>query len=241
MRMNESYNFFSDPKVIISLLALIVSIVALIWTLANQSEQNRRWEKLNDPNPVIKEINMTSFKEITKEDALKTKWGYEPHIYAKGEATNLFSLPYFLSLHDLTTNERLTKVNPIFTIDEIEPELKRIGYTKEVTAYRYFKPKFTIENMGKTSTENLSIKVDAKLPGQEWLSAFTSNSKISLSSGQVSTFFIELELPLNIELPKHINFRINLNWKDIHSKSVSRLIDAKWTTNDNFWSYGNDE
>lgn len=46
--MDNESNFFSDPKVIISILAIIISIFTLIWTLGNQAEQNRRWNKLNE-------------------------------------------------------------------------------------------------------------------------------------------------------------------------------------------------
>ena len=234
--MNES-SFFSDPKVVLSLLALLVSIVALIWTLANQAEQNRRWEKLNAANPEIKQIKMVTYKEVTKDEAMKTNWGYDPLIYAKGEATNIFYLPYFLSLYDLTTNEKISKANPVFTFSEIEAELKRIGHSNKIMVFKHFKPKFEIENMGKISVENLSIQIDAKIPGQEWQSAFTSNAQITLSGGQVSTIITDFELPVNIALPAQISFKITFTWIDIHSKNLSKTINAKWTTNDNFWSY----
>jgi hypothetical protein len=40
----DSSGFFSDPKNAISLFALLTSIVSLVWTLASQWEQNRRWD-----------------------------------------------------------------------------------------------------------------------------------------------------------------------------------------------------
>lgn len=239
--MNESTGFFSDPKVIISILALLVSISALVWTLANQWEQNRRWEKLNAPNPEIKEIKMTSYKEVSKEEAMHTIWGYDPLIYAKGEATNIFFLPYYLSIHDSATNEKLSRANPVFTIEEVKVELKRIGQTNKVNIYKLFRPKFIFENMGKTSAKNVSIKVDAKFPNQEWQPAFTSNSTMALSGGQSSSIYFDFELPLKVEHPKQLNFRISIRWLDTNSKLVDKIIYAKWTSNDNFWSYDNGE
>jgi hypothetical protein len=240
MKMNE-FSFFSDPKVVLSLLALLVSIVALIWTLANQTEQNRRWEKLNAANPEIKEIKMVSYKEVSKDEAMNTNWGYDPLIYAKGEATNVFYLPYFLSLYDSKTNEKIANANPVFTFSEIETELKRIGYCNNIMVFKHFRPKFVIENMGKTSADNLSIQIDAKIPGQEWQPTFSSNVQITLSGGQVSTIFFDIDLPLNIPLPEQISFKITFSWIDIHSKNLSNIINSKWTTKDNLWSYENGE
>jgi len=241
MKMNESSNFFSDPKMILSLLALIVSIVALIWTIANQGDQNRRWEKLNAANPEIKEIKMIAYKEVGQNEAMNIDWGYKPEIYAKGEASNIFFLPFYLSMRDSSTNEPITRANPVFTIAEMEAELKRIGHKNKVFIFKHLKPKFVVENMGKTSVEDLTIQVDAKIPGQECQSAFTSNSKMTLAGGQLSTFFIEIEFPFEIELPKEINFRLFLEWKNIHGKSASKKTYAKWTSADNFWSYDNGE
>ncbi|MHA8061409.1 hypothetical protein PQG22_09050 [Aquirufa beregesia] len=235
--MNEYSNFFSDPKVILALLALVVSIFNLIWMLANQSEQNRRWEKLNAANPEIKEIKMVSFKEVGKDEAMSTTWGYKPEIYAKGEASNVFFLPFYLSLHDSITNEVLKNANPVFTIGEVETEVKRIGHPNKVFVFKHFRPKFIIENMGNTSADNLAIRVDAKKSENEWQQVFNSTSKITLAGGQQSTFFIDFELPAEIEVPKQFNFRLSLEWINIHGKIESKIINTKWTSDDNFWSY----
>jgi hypothetical protein len=233
--------FFSDPSVLLSLLGLLVSIVALIRTFVNQADQNRRWEKLNAANPEIKEIKMVSCKEMSKDEALNTNWGYKPLIFLKGEATNRVYLPYFLSLYDCKTNKKITEANQIFTFSEIETELKRIGHSKDVKVFKQLRPKFVIENAGKVSAENLCIQIDSKIPGQEWQSAFTSNAQITLSGGQASTIFLDIELPLTIPLPEQISFKITFTWIDIHSKNLSKIINAKWTLNDNLWSYENSE
>lgn len=178
---------------------------------------------------------------MSKDEAMKKNWGYDPLIYAKGELTDMFYLPYFLSLYDSTTNEKITKANPVFTFGEIEAELKRIGYSNKIKVFKHFRPKIVIENVGKTSAENLSIQIDVKIPEQEWKTAFTSNAQITLSGGRVSTIFFDIDLPLNIPLPEQISFKISFTWNNIDSKNLSKIINAKWTTNDNFWSYENGE
>jgi hypothetical protein len=223
--------------VIISLLALLIASVSLIWTFANQWEQNRKWEKLNEGNPEIKEIRLLNWKELSKEEAMNIQWGYDPSIYGKGEASDRFVVPYYLSLRDANTNVLVPNTNPVFTLPEIEQELKRIDFKGKVIVYRLFKPKFEIENMGKTEIKELSINIDAKLPNQEWNRAFTSNAKINLTGSQKSTVFFSFEIPVEIILPEQISFKVHFNYLNYKNKKTEKIIGAKWTTNDNFWSY----
>jgi hypothetical protein len=223
--------------VIISLFALLIASVSLIWTFANQREQNRKWDKLNEGNPEIREVKLLNWKEISKEEAMSIPWGYDPTIYGKGEATDKFVVPYCLTLRDENTNELIPNTNPVFTIHEVEQELKRIGFTGKVKIYKQFKPKFEIENMGKTEVRELSIFIDAKLPNQEWSRAFTSNTKINLTGSQKSTVFFSFELPVAISLPEQISFKVHFNFLDYKNQKVEKVIGAKWTSNDNFWSY----
>ena len=235
--MTNSTSFFGDPKVIISLLALIISSISLIWTFANQWEQNRKWDNLNEGNPEIREVRLLNCKELSKEEAMSTPWGYDPTIYGKGEASDKFVLPYYLTLRDAATNLLVPNVNPVFTLPEIEQELIRINFKGKVIVYRLFKPKFEIENMGKTEIKELSINIDAKLPNQEWNRAFTSNAKINLTGNQKSTVTFSFEIPVGIKLPDQISFKVHFNYLNYKSKIIEKIIGAKWTTNDNFWSY----
>jgi hypothetical protein len=171
--MTESPSFFGDPKVMISLFAILIAAFSLIWTFANQWEQNRKWDKLNEGNPEILEIRLQNWKEFSKEEAMKTQWGYDPLLFEKGEATDKYVVPYYLTLRDVNTNKLLPNVNPVYTISEVDQVLKSIDYKGKVIINRLFKPKFGIENMGKTEVRELSIVIDAKLPNQEWNRAFS--------------------------------------------------------------------
>jgi hypothetical protein len=235
--MQETPSFFSDPKVIISITAIIISVVSLFWTLANQWEQNRRWENLNNANPELLEIRLINWKEITHDEAHNKNWGYNPLIYAKGEATDLYVLPYKLVARD-SFNNKIERVNSVYTLTEIQQELNRIQFKgKSHSVAMLFRPKFTFENMGKTVTQELSIIIDAKLPKQSWQNAFTSNTTINLSGGQTTSVHFDFELPIGIELPPQISFRISLKYKDVNNEMVKKELFAKWTTTNNFWSY----
>ena len=235
--MTDSPSFFSDPKVIISLFALLISIVSLIWTFANQWEQNRKWDKLNEGNPEINEIRLLNWVEYSKEEAMNKQWGYEPTIYLKAETSNIVQVPYRLTLRDVNTNELVPNINSVFTIQEVKQEIARTGFKGDVRIYKLFKPRFEIENMGKTEVKELSITIDAKLPNKDWNRAFTSNAKINLAGSQKSMVHFSFELPIETILPEQISFKIHFNYLDYKNTRVEKNIGAKWTTNDNFWSY----
>ncbi|MDR6845235.1 hypothetical protein [Flavobacterium granuli] len=236
MKMQDSPSFLSDPKVVISILALIISLVSLGWTLCNQYEQNRRWEKINNANPELKEVRLINWKEITATEASTVPWGYKPDIYGKGEASDNYVLPYRLIANDSSGN-KIEGLNTVFTLGEVEKELHRIQYKGDVTVSKYFRPNFIFENMGKTEAKELSIIIDAKLPDTDWRNAFTSSASSNLAGGQSTTVYFDFGLPINLEVPPQISFRILLKFKDVNNNTVEKNISVKWTTKDNFWSY----
>ncbi len=237
IRMKETTKFFTDPKVIISLFALLISVVGFIWTLANQWEQNRRWDKLNAANVTIKDVKFIRFKELSKAEAINTQWGYDPTIYST-ERLNIYQLPYFLTARNAKTSKLIKGFNQVFTIDEVEQEIKRIGYTEKIFLSKAFKPLFIFENLGKTDAYDLSIKIEIKWSENEWENIFNSNAKITLATGQSSNVSFGFEIPVESKLPPVINYKITLTYRDVNNNFIEKEIKAKWTSNDNYWSYG---
>lgn len=235
--MIDTPNFFGDPKVIVSLLALITSIISLILSSVNQRKQNRKWDKLNLGNPEIREIRLINWKELSLEEIETTLWGYDPLIYSLGEASNRFILPYCLTLRNMATNDIIPNTNPAFTLAEIEKELNRINFTGEYLICRLFKPKIEIENMGKTELKDLTIDIDAKISDVDWIRVHSSNVKINLASSQKSCITLSFEIPIDKILPEKIIFKLNFQHLDDKDKIIRKVIGAKWTSNDNFWSY----
>lgn len=62
MTTEPTDSFFSDPKVILSLLAIGISLISFIWTLANQWEQNRRWNSLNAAAVELKAVKFKVYR-----------------------------------------------------------------------------------------------------------------------------------------------------------------------------------
>ncbi|MDP3442662.1 MAG: hypothetical protein Q8T08_07330 [Ignavibacteria bacterium] len=235
--MSDSPNFFGDPKVIISILAIIISGISLIWTLANQWEQNRRWDKLNEGNPEIFEIKLSNWGEFTREQAKSIQWGYDPLLFEKNEASSVFVTPNCLVMRSAQTGERIQNTNPFFTFEEGQNELKRVGFNGDAILFRLFRPRFAIENMGKTEVKDLDINIDVKLPDQDWIRAFTSNPKIRLAGAQKSTISFDLEYPLSRKLPDQITYKIHFKYLNYKNKMMEKTIGAKWSSNLNSWAY----
>jgi hypothetical protein len=112
---------------IMTVIALIISIISLIWTIINQRIQNFRWTKLNSANLGIKDIKMLPFKEVSRLEAETIDWGYNPNIYST-DRLDKFVLPYFLSVRDSFGNV-ISNINPTHTYKELKNELIRIGCT----------------------------------------------------------------------------------------------------------------
>jgi hypothetical protein len=141
-------------------------------------------------------------------------------------------------VRDITTKEKVDRFNPVFTVHEVAEELNRIGYKNKVFITRLFKPYFAFENLGKTNAIDLMIEIDAKLPNEEWKSAFKANTTITLVPSQPNNVTFDMELPIELPLPAALNFRIRFSYKDVNNNIIKTEIKAKWTSNDNYWSYG---
>lgn len=237
MIMSSESSFFSDPKVIISIFALLISTVTLIWTLGNQSEQNRRWDKLNVANVILKEVKMTPCKKMTRAEVESTNWGYNALLYGS-DYENQYTLPYKLVVRDLKHN-LIPNVNPVYTINDLQKELVRIGYRGEANVAMVFKPIFVFDNKGRTDAKNLKIVIDSKFDSVEWREAYSSNAKLDLSIEQGIHISFEMEYPANIKIPDEILFKIKLAYDDIHGKPIKKEILTKWLSYVNDWSYSN--
>lgn len=233
-------SFFSDPKVVISILALLVSIISVIWTLANQFDQNRRWDALNIAKVEFKEAKFYIWREMTKEEALKTQWGYEPLIVGSPEAWNKLTLPYFLQLRDMATGVVVPHTNPVFTVGEAEAEARRVGFNSPVVLFRAFRPVFIFENGGKTEATDCNIQVSIKLGDDVWKPAFASNAPVRIPVAQSVNVSFDFAVPLQVAIPDVIRFKIQTEFSDISGKRPKRELVAGWESKRNYWFYGNE-
>jgi hypothetical protein len=215
--------------------ALIISIISLIWTILNQRGQNFRWAKLNAPNLGIREIKMLPFREVSRHEAEKIDWGYKPNIYST-DRLDRFVLPYFLSVRDSFGNV-ISDINPSHTFKELENELKRIGYKNQIHVGKQFRPSLIIENFGKTSVSELSIKIERDNNGIAEC-VFESNTKISLLPNNAISINFDIEIPIITPSDfSPLNFTLLLTYLDFNNKRENKKIGTKWSETDNSWFY----
>jgi hypothetical protein len=224
-------------SIFLALAALIISIASFFWSIHLKSGQDKKWHQLNKPNPFLKEISFVKFKKITKSEAMSINWGYQnPSIYADGEATDYFYIPNYLGVFDLTTNQKILGVNPVFTIDEINDELIRKEAHGDFFIQRCFKLKVLLENRGKLPVIDLSIEIETRLPNHEWEFVFQNDSLIRLEESQNSTISLDFYLPLD-NIPEQIDFRISKSWVINGNDKQNIITCAKWTSKDDYFSY----
>lgn len=235
--MNEWQNPFDNQGNTFSLLALILSLFSLILTILNRKQQNFKWEKLNEGNPVINEIRFKNWKELSQEEAHNTNWGYKPTIYSKGESSDRFVLPYRLVLYSQATNDLIPNINPVFTIEEVQNELNRLNINEDIKVSRLFTILIQFENNGKTEIRNFSIQINAQIEDELFKNVFSSNAKINLTNNQKTQISIDFNTPIDSNLPQEIGLEILLSYMNYKNKTSQKKIKALWTSKDNYWSY----
>jgi len=234
----EQAGFFSDPKVILSLIALGISLISVIWTLANQFEQNRRWDSLNVAAVELKDVKFKVYRELTKKEAMTMNWGYSPLIYNSPDNWDKYQMIYFLQLRNAGDNSLIPTINPAFTVNEAEDEIKRLQIKSPVNIYRSFMPIFYYDNQGKTDATECTIEIYMKPDNDPWHKSFTSNTPVRIPPSKVINVAFEFAVPLHSTMYKHIDFKIKLNFKDLHGNVRTPNVIASWESDKNYWFFG---
>lgn len=242
---DDSQGFFSDPKVAISLLALLISIASLIWTLASQSEQNRRWDVLNLSRVELTDVGFIIWREVSKEEALSINWGHKPTLFAGIENrvyTGKYRLPYELVLVDSSTKNRITGSNGFFTLQEAEQEVLRLGLratTSKPAVFKHYSVQFDFKNTGSTIATDTKVNITSEEPNTgKSIEVFNSLQAVDLLPSTSINVVAELYTPITTELPAVLKFTISLIYKDAHKKEIKRDIPVTYDSTRNYWTYG---
>lgn len=234
----EQSGFFSDPKVILSLLAIFISLASLIWTLANQWEQNRRWDVLNIAAIELKEAKFHVYRELSKKEATSTNWGYSPLIYSSPDNWDKYHILYFLQLRNSTDASLIPNANPVFTINEVEEEIKRLQIKSPVVLYRSFRPIFFFDNHGRTDATECNIEIYMKPDDEPWHRSFASNTPVRIPPDKSINVSFEFAIPLQSKIYKRIDYKVHIDFKDLQGNPHTRDLIASWESEHNYWFYG---
>ena len=237
----DTPSFFTDPKVAISLIAILISLSSLIWTFANQWEQNSRWDALNLGRVELTDVGFIIWKELSKEEALSTNWGYNPTLYSVVQErvhTGKYQLPYELILMD-SNNVRIPNSNGFFTLTEAQQEIERLKLQGNPQIFKHYQVQFNFKNTGSTSSKDTTIKITAQIPATEnpteiFKSVEPTDLLPSSSINAVANFFV----PLDATLPRIMKFSVLLAYKDAHGAINTRELPIVYDEEQNYWIYG---
>jgi len=78
---NFSSNFWSDPKIWIAILAIVISIFDFIFLIWFRWDQNKRWDELNLARVELSNAYFIAWEEVDKQTVFSRDWGYNPSIH----------------------------------------------------------------------------------------------------------------------------------------------------------------
>lgn len=235
----EHSGFFSDPKVIIAILALVISLAGLLWTLANQFEQNRRWDVLNMGYIELTKPAFTVFRTISRKEFKSLYVGYESKTYGSENSIDEVRFIHLVRIRNKETGAQITNTDPTITLTEVEQELGKLAERpKAIELTRVYRPIFFFSNSGKTEVRDLTFEIShTTYDGAGWMIFLRSGAPANILPGQEFNITKELEVPLNSPMPEKIPFKIEIDYRDIRGTAHKETIKRVWYSEGNDWKY----
>ncbi len=216
-------------KTNLALIAIIISLTNLFWNV---------FKEMADIQLTKKILILT--KEFPLDYQNKTGYfGYNVHTYLN-ETFDKFRLNSTLIAKYSDTNETIPNINPAFTVQEITDQLK----LKKIENYfisKHYIVKFQIENLGKTKALDVKVKIFIEDPvTKEWQNVVFSKPSVSMiPNGEPIHFTTGYSIPLDIEEPEIIKYKIEISYKNILRIPCHKELEISWKKKDNSWSYTN--
>ena len=234
---SEPPGFFSDPKTILALLAILLSVGNLIWFLANQHEQNRRWNKINAGSIELSKPIFQVFRQLTHAAYESTDVGYSCVFYGSPESADVLQQINFLRVRDKKTGALVPYVDVTFTVEQTTKELAKKGYKDEVIIRKVYRPIFYLKNDGKTEVNDFVVSVDMQSLDGKWAQVSVPSKPQKVPAGREVNISFDLEIELNSQLPEKIPFRISTKYSDINGLTTDKAILTTWFFTLNNWVY----
>lgn len=225
----------------LSLAAVIVSIISLYQTYDFNSQQDARWDSLNQPRFDITSTYFVAFEELDGNLALSRDWGYNPVLFSvikDGVHTNLYRLYNDLVFWDSNANRRITGSKTIRTKGDAEIEALRLKLDN-VIILKHFQVQFNFRNVGQLPANNVTVKIDQVMGEGEsstknW---FSSNSaQREVVGGQEFNAVTDIYTTLDASLPEELHFRITLDY-EFAGKRLSKVMLVNYESNRNYWTW----
>ena len=234
----EDSGFFSDMKVLISLLAFVLSCIALAWTFTNKMQEEQRWSAINNARLVLQDEKMLPAARLSQADAAARPWGYPPTLF-NGELQNEALLYSVLMLRDAKSGKPLEAAQPVNTMDEATQEMARLNLTPEqVSLVRMLRAAFTFQNIGRTAARHVILTAEMQNPSAKdgnWHPVTAETLQADIGPTQSRTVRFDVPLPLDA-LPKSLSFRLHAEYEDDSGKPRTADMIASWDGVRNVWN-----
>ena len=231
----------SKPKlweILLPVIAIIISLATLAYTIVNQIDQNNRWDKLNLGHLEVVEIDFQTFNVGIQKDidkiGIDTKYQY---IFENDQPTEKLRIPFKLALWDKTKNSPLDTVK-LMTVSEANSYIKNNKIDPNTVAiYRMYRILAKIKNIGNSKVENVMISIDTDLNNKVILAPSESNEEevAGIRYTPQSAYFIDYVFytPLDKDFPEPFIFSIKISYKDINNVPIEdtfhfRYKDFTW-------------
>ena len=220
MSLNLLISILGSPAFIISICALILSLLSFLYTYVKDREQNRRWDSVNLARIVIRDLQFTSWRNVQRKDILNIDWGYnDPLGFVTSDGsgnlnTDILQIPIqVVAVH--SQEGMLEGINAI-TVSELKQSLTITRRNPaDYSVEKLLRIIYAIENVGSTraSAVLLSVKIheaNLKFP------AITKGVSQPLEPGEKSWSLTNFRIPLDEALPKELYLSIAVQFTDIH-------------------------
>ena len=237
--------YFSDPKVWIAILAVVIAVINFIALTWFRWDQNARWDALNTAQLEVDKVHFVAWEEMDKSTAQERDWGYTPRLYSVVDQeeyvhTGRFRVYDQLVLYDSAANKKIEGSAAVQTVAQATQEATRIGLDPGSVAIRkYMMMEIYIKNTGSTYADNVKSTLDVSGAGvgnQKRIHESISSVRLhrDASVNVVAGFY----LPLNGLLPKPLLFDLSLSYTTVRGELIERNIRLEYHYDMNFWVYG---
>ena len=232
-------SFISDPKLIVAIFALLISIINYVTLSWYRWDQNKKWEALNIAKVELDEVYFIAWEEFDLNVALTRNWGYKPSIFSIVEDKvhkSKYRKYEELILWDLEKKARVDGSNGFHIVEQGIHEGERLGLiNQKLTIMKHMQMQIDLKNRGTTIAKNINITVDLMndspgLPKR----IFKSLSQVDLYNGSSININMDIYLPKDVYLPIPTKFILNLNFISFADRREYRTIPIEYDPNRNY-------
>jgi hypothetical protein len=214
----------------IALLAVVVSLLSVVFAGWSVREQRRQWRAINQDRVYLADARFVIWRVLSKSEADGVQWGCEAELmplFSSGTSVLSGELgqPFKIVALNPSTGEGLPGIWTHTVPDMVEVLAKKSVPAQDVQILKAYDIDFQIANGGPAAVSSLSVGVTPRFPDTgEWF-ASPDSSPVTLapdsSIHRIFTFFAGLSRTL----PEELEFIITLTYVSPEGEPVKREID----------------